>query len=325
MPDPSKSTVSASQAPALFGLSPYCTRWMLHKHFAEGLPIEADESERLDWGRRLEPAILRAAADQIRCDIKANDGYFHHPSEPVGATGDGFVFDPQRGLGVIECKNVDWLRWRDTWTDTEAAPHVEIQHQTQLMIPHPEHGFPKWGVIAVLIGGNDLKLYQREGLPGVQAKIAIEARTFLAGVRDKIEPAVEGRAIELDGLHWALPRVDREKVLRETDFAPEDALTLARLIEEYHNRKALASVTEKTVKELQARIEGMIGDAAEIIVHQRRLKVSRSAIAGGSYERKAYTRVMLTPSILDFAPELPEQAAEADELTPFGLPKDILV
>lgn len=324
MPDPTRATVSASQVPALFGLSPYCTEWMLWQAFANNMPIEPDENERMDFGKRLEPVILKAAADQIRCDIIGNTEYFRHPTKPIGATGDGFVFDPQRGLGVIECKNIDWLRWRDTWTDTEAAAHVEIQHQTQLAIPHPEYGVPKWGVIAALIGGNDLKLYQREVLPDVQTKISDAAGCFLARVRDRLEPQVAGRPMELDGLHWAIPRADKEKTLRETDFIPSEAVRLAKLIEQYHDQKARASVSDKIAKGLQAEIESMVGDAAEAIVYQRRITISRSAIDGRTQIVKPYKMVRITPSILDFAPDL-DTIIPSDDLTPFGLPKDILV
>lgn len=322
MPDITHQTVSASQAAALFNQSPYLTRWMLFQHFANGMPIEAGESDRLDWGRRLEPPILRAAADQLRCDIIGNTDYFRHPVLPIGATGDGFVLDPQRGLGILECKNVDYLRWRDTWTDTEAAPHVEIQVQTQLAIPHPEYGAPKWGCIAVLVGGNDLKLYQREVLPDVQNRIASEATAFLDSVRNNIEPEVAGRSIELAGLHWAVPRVDREKVLREDAFSPQDAFKLARLIEEFHDHKARISVSKASAEDLQAQIEAMIGDAAEVIVHQRRIKVSRSEIAGRTQIVKPYTMVRMTPAILEFAGTL----AEIEPRDPaFDLPPNIFV
>lgn len=326
MPDPTKQTVSASQMPALFGLSPYCTEWLLFQHFANGMPLEVDADERMDWGTKLEAVILHATAAKLRADVIPHPqvDYLRHPSLPIGCTPDGYVLDPQRGLGFVEAKNIDYLRWRDTWTDTEAAPHVEAQHQTQLAIPHPEFGAPKWGVIAALVGGNDLRLYPRDVLPDVQAQIAAKARSFLDTVREKKEPPIAGRAMEIEGLHWAIPRVDRHKILREEDFEPAEAVKLARLIEQFHDQKARESVSKMMAKDLQAQIEGMVRDAAEVIVHQRRLKISRSEIAGRTQIVKPYTMVRMTPSILEFAADL-DTIISPDELTPFGLPKDILV
>lgn len=52
MPDPNRQTVSASQAAALFGVSPYTTRMALYHWLKDGTPIDDDEDERMTIGIR---------------------------------------------------------------------------------------------------------------------------------------------------------------------------------------------------------------------------------------------------------------------------------
>ena len=50
MPDPDRLTISATEAPALFGVSPYVTPFMLFHRFANGESIDVEENARMDWG-----------------------------------------------------------------------------------------------------------------------------------------------------------------------------------------------------------------------------------------------------------------------------------
>lgn len=325
MPDSLRQSVSASQAPALFGMSPYLTRWMLFQAFANGMPIEPDDNIRMAAGRRFEAAILVWAADEMRVDILPHPQteYLRHPDFPLGCTPDGYVLDPQRGLGFIEAKNVDWLRWRDTWTDTEATAAIEIQHQVQLMTPHPEYGIPQWGEIACCVGGNELKLYPRVPLPAVQASIGREAIAFLASVKAKQEPDIAGSPLELPGLHWAIPSIDPSLHLTEDSFDdPVKAVELARWIEESEMVKLNLKHSKKRNDELQVLIEARVGNAQSAVVYGREVKFSRSQIAGRVQEVKPYVMVKMTPKTLNYARPL-------DDIAPpdaaFGLPKDVLI
>lgn len=326
MPDISKQTVSASQMPALFNRSPYATRFMLHHHFLGDFDMEVEENDRMSWGKRLEPAILRAAADELRCDVLAHDQatYLRAPDAPVGCTPDGYVFDPQRGLGFVECKNIDWLRWKDTWDDQAAADHVEIQMQTQLMVPHPEHGKPKWGCIAALVGGNDLKLYERQPLPEFHQSIVTESQKFLADVTAKVEPEVLGSGIEIPALVAVYPKADKERVLTEEDFELVESVRVARLIESYEFAKDRESFSKKESDDLKAQLLAVAKDAGAIMLHGRYLNISKSQIAGRTQIVKPYTMTRVTASIQNLAADLdkilPPAQADAGEKLAWDLP-----
>lgn len=315
MPDISKQTVSASQMPALFNRSPYATRFMLHHHFVGDFDMEVAEDERMSAGKRLEPVILKWAADELRCEVLPHDQaqYLRAPSIPVGCTPDGYVFDPQRGLGFIECKNIDWFRWKDTWDERSAADHVELQMQTQLMVPHPEHGAPKWGCIAALVGGNDLKLYERQPIAEVHAGIAEETVRFLADVKAKNEPGVLGAAIEIPALVAVYPKADPEKVLREEDFNLHEGVRVARLIEAYEFAKDRESFSKKESEDLKAKLLAVAGDAAAIMIHGRYLNITKSQIAGRTQTVKPYTMTRMTASIQNLAADLDSILPKAPE------------
>lgn len=202
MPDLEHKTVSASQMPALFGVSPYQSRWMLWQHFATRAPLIDDRDDTKDWGSALQAPILDWVSRELRLDAVPHSDYLRHPTLPVGCTPDGWVRDPIEGLGTIEAKAVN------TWSPQEyeggrCPLHVELQVQTQLMVPHPEWGLPRWGVIAATLGGTPPQLWRRKADPVVQEKIRCEAELFLDSVRTGNEPAIDGMSAEIP---WLLER-----------------------------------------------------------------------------------------------------------------------
>src|SRR5712671_4055890 len=110
MPDPERRTISATESPALFGASPYATPWMLYQRFANGVDIDSQGDNRMDWGQRLEPLILAHAAQELRLEVRPNrepDGTQRYVRRGrLGCTRDGTVICPDRGPGAIETKAV---------------------------------------------------------------------------------------------------------------------------------------------------------------------------------------------------------------------------
>src|SRR5262245_10974515 len=101
MPDPQRETLSATQTPALFHVSPYLTRWMLYQHFAKGLAIDKAGDTRMDWGKRLQPLVLEKAAEDLRLQVRPNEETYHRRNR-LGATRDATIVDPDRGPGALE-------------------------------------------------------------------------------------------------------------------------------------------------------------------------------------------------------------------------------
>lgn len=299
---------------------------MLHHHFVGDFDVDVEEDDRMSWGKRVEPVILAAAADELRCEVLPHDQgvYLKSPTVPVGCTPDGYAFDPQRGLGFIEVKNIDFFRWKDTWDERSAADHVELQLQTQLMIPHPEYGPAKWGCIAALVGGNELKLYQRAPLMEVHQGIAAEAVKFLADVKANAEPEVLGVPIEIPALVAAYPKAVKDLVLTEQNFDLAESVRVARLIEAYEFAKDRESFSKKESETLKAQLLAIAKDAGAIMLHGRYLNISKSQIEGRTQTVKPYTMTRVTASIQNLAADLDKILPKADS-EEYDIPKDILV
>lgn len=259
MPDPTLKTVSASQVPALYGRSPYLTEFMLYHHFKKGMPI-GFEGERLTWGKRLESVILHAVADDLRLDVMAHpqERYDRASETLVGCTRDADTVDPSLGYGVVEAKNVDGLIFKKDWDDDHAPPHIELQVQTQMMVPHPTLGMPKWGVIAALVGGNDLRILRRLPDAKMQADIAKSASAFLKRVDKGDAPDPLGVEREVPGLKWLYPERAPGK-----DIAVSDPEFIAQ-VEEYEALRAQRLDIEKLEKSLRVKILAKAEDAETV-------------------------------------------------------------
>lgn len=175
--------ITSTDASALFGMSPYKTRFELWYEKRDAVPVTIDDNERMETGREIEPVIARLFARRYGVKIRALNQYARiilvegigvphgigasFDYEIVGLADDWTGTDTtyrdlytKYGAGLLECKNVDGLvharNWKRGRTDegedaSEAPDHIEVQLQHQL-----ECANRAWGVICPLIGGNRL-------------------------------------------------------------------------------------------------------------------------------------------------------------------------
>jgi predicted phage-related endonuclease len=253
MPDPNFETVSSSEVPALFGCSPYYTSWVLWHafHKQSRSMIEAVENERIRWGRLLQDDILELTAEEYKLEIIENKDNEFVRRGPLGATIDGHVVvAPGQGTIIIEAKNIDWLRWKQTWTETLPAPHVELQTQIAMHVKGAERG-----IIAALVGGNDLRFYEREPIPDLIAEAEDRARSFLAAVADGREPDPVGSALESSVLAALYPEIDGTKVLE--DYEDEDlAIAIRQFQSARSDEKFSGTLKEQMKVKIVARANG---------------------------------------------------------------------
>lgn len=287
MPDPQMKTVSATQVAALFNLSPYETRWMLHRQF-RGVEVER-ETERMTWGKLLEPVILFSAAQELRIEMTTNEQaeYVRGPlarDKPLilGCTVDAYFEDPEFGKTVIEAKNVDWLQWKEKWSETAAPPHIELQVQAQMAVLGATFGY-----IACLVGGNELRLYRRKIDQDTIALIRVEADTFLVDAdRDKA-PEPFGEPIEIPYINKLWPAVEPAKVY---EYAPEREAEIAETINRFRHAKDQESFYKKMKEGSRAKLLGWTEDAEIVKAGGLGLKIGKTEIAETTSTRKAHVR-----------------------------------
>lgn len=180
--------VTSTESPALFGLSPYMTAFELWHRKKSGDVYTIRDNERMFWGRKLQDAIAFGIAEQQGWSAWSRPEYERIPEIRMGSSFDYETSSPDRTIGMLEIKNVDFLAFRDNWTvgedgEIEAPPHIEIQLQHQLHVS----GYT-WGAIGVLVGGNKPYVLIREYDPKVGKGIENKIREFWLSIEENREP-----------------------------------------------------------------------------------------------------------------------------------------
>lgn len=303
MPDPTKTTLSATQVPALFGKSPWVTRWMLHHHFLGDMPIEKEADARMSWGLKMEPLIVDQAKADLTLEVRPNLGQDGQPLYErrglLGCTRDAIVIDPSLGPGALETKVVfDYRDWMDTWQGGQVVPpHYELQLQEQMMVGD-ESGPYKWGVVAVWIAG-EVKYFRREPVAEVWAMIEVEAAAFFADLKAGKEPDPLGASIELP-LLTARPRTGEILDLKH-DVAYAQDLQLYK----YLGGQRLAA--ERAEKSKKVDILKRLGDASGALCYGGiTIEIKKSPVKAQVREATVQTRINI-----DIPERLPDAINDA--------------
>lgn len=192
--------INSTDIAAVLGICPYKSKFELWHEKAGNLKNSFVETERVRWGSRLEDAIANGVIDEYRIEnnISHDDIYriepfksyaIHHSLSFCGSSFDYQCNDPTRpeiGTGILECKLVDYLVFKSKFMidgEIELPLHISCQIQWQLWIT----GF-KWGLCAVLTGGNKSYLINVERNEDFIKLIEKEAIDFWKSIKNGQEP-----------------------------------------------------------------------------------------------------------------------------------------
>jgi putative phage-type endonuclease len=250
--------ITSTETPALFGLSPYCTKFELFHRKQGNAVVDFQENERMKWGNRLEAAIAQGAAEELGLTVQPLKCYMRHSDEPrMGSSFDFEVIgEPVKIL--MEVKNVDGLVWRDQWWDSSTKtatppPHIEIQCQTQLEVS--DYAYL---ILVVLVGGNDLHIIHIDRNRKVGKGLRIATRKFWASVdaNEPPEPDFVRDAAFISALY-------QDGSGETLDARQDDILTA--LAVEYAAAAERAKAHDDAKKAAKAKILAHIGDAGKVI------------------------------------------------------------
>lgn len=287
MPDSTRATLSATQTPALFGVSPYTTRWMLLRHFIHGDSIDGPEHNRMDWGKRMQAMVLAQAAEDLRVEVKPNADDHYIRRGLLGCTRDGDVVCPDRGPGAIETKCVfDYGVWMQTWNGGKSLPrHIEIQLQQQMMVGDGENPF-SWGVLAVWLCG-EMKYFEREPIPELWFALNAETLQFFDDVKNKAEGEPFGDPVEMP----LLARLFTPQPGKVIDFTTHPrAAELAEQVRMMGYHAAERTGHEKGEKVIKAMLKALMTDAEEAtFLYGIRVRAKPQSRAGYTVKPTTFT------------------------------------
>ncbi len=191
-----RTGIGGSDAAALCGLSPFKTS---HDVYMEKLGLAPDSapSARMEAGIRLEPVLAEWYANEKGVQVGRHPMVRHEDHNFMFGHIDRTVYNgvPEGRKyplieGLLEIKTTDarfaWL-WGEPGTDSVPDAHnLQCQHYMAVT------GL-KWADIAVLIGGNDFRIYRvprNDNL--IKDLIEIEGRFWEEHILAKVPPPVEG-------------------------------------------------------------------------------------------------------------------------------------
>lgn len=277
--------VTSTEVSALFGCSPYLTRFDLWHRKKSGVIVEFTATERTEWGLALQDAIAARTAKLQGWTVRRMDEYIRVPELRMGSSFDFEIIDPALkawetvSVGLLEIKNVDTLQFKDRWLvdgdNIEAPIHIELQVQHQLAVSDRSFAY-----IGALIGGNSLKLVRREPIPDVISAIKTKVSEFWQSIDEDREPSPvfpQDAETVIRLSQYAEPG----KVIIGTDDVTEMAKEYKRLGDEIKERDAL----RETIK---AELLLKIGDAEKVKGEQYTISAGITGEAEISYTRKAF-------------------------------------
>lgn len=187
--------ITSTDVAALFGISPYLTKFELWHRKKTSTIVEIEQNQRMAWGNRLQDAIAKGISDDYSLTIRPMKEYIRVPAWRIGSSFDYSVCphgkNPIHGCDtedeILEVKNVDSLAYKEGWLiqgDTvEAPPHIELQAQHQLLVSGRSRAS-----IGALIGGNRVTLIKREADPQIHEAIKAKVAAFWESIDSNQEP-----------------------------------------------------------------------------------------------------------------------------------------
>ncbi len=182
--------VTSTEVSALFGLSPYKTKYELYNEKKDKVVINIEDNQRMAWGRRLEDSIAHGCADMMGWKVEQFDLYMSDPDLRMGSSFD-YKITSEKELGILEVKNVDRLAFLKSWIEhddgtVEAPPHIELQLHHQMAVANIN-----WGCICALVGGNELKTVILKRNPKIEEEIKSRIKEFWQLVKSGTPPEID--------------------------------------------------------------------------------------------------------------------------------------
>ena len=254
-----KPDITSTDTAALFGLSPYKTRFELYHKHASGIILDFKESDRMRKGTKLEAGIAELAAEQEGwTDLDPFKDYMRLPELRIGSSFDFIAMHKGKRI-LVEIKLVDPFRYRDMWIDGQAPDHIEIQAAHEMMVADVDQI-----AIVAWTGGYDANVIYRDRDPEMEAGMIATIAQFWADVVARNEPAPDFARDE--ATIAAMFRALRQSPADMADAGIDDLVTA------YELAAMQAREFDKRTSEIKAELHFKLGDIAEAFTNVYKVK-----------------------------------------------------
>ena len=235
--------VGGSDIAPIMGISPWKTAYQVYLEKI-GEVRDYQESEVMDWGKRMEPALRQWYSDKTGRSVRLPDKILYHKEYPfMLASLDGYT-DDQR---VVELKT---SRYGKDWSE-EIPDYYQVQVQHYLFVT----GFPVADTV-VSIGGGSPELYEIPEDKELQQMILEAATEFWQRVQDRNPPPITtyADAVRRYGKSMAQGLV----------FASDAEITLVNDLRAVREDTKVLEAKEEAIKAILIKV---LGDQADTLVN----------------------------------------------------------
>lgn len=210
--------IGGSDAAAVFGLSPFQTPLGLYLDKIGRLPA-LEQSAEMEWGTRLEAAVIEKFEDETGMWVTERQQWRVHRDPELAfmrCTLDGLCLPggEEPAAGIFEGKTSN--AFRHEWGPVPAGEfggvdgvpeHVQIQVQHELAVTGYDRAW-----VAVLIGGQDFRMYQVERDEAVIFVLVEREREFWQRVEARVPPAADASETTAAALRASYPHIGEASV-----------------------------------------------------------------------------------------------------------------
>lgn len=189
--------IGSSDAAAAIGLSPYKSPLELWLEKTGRKPAtDLNQSEPVFWGSTLEPILARVYAERTGNKVRRVNAVLQHPNHPF------MLANLDRAIGadgVLEIKTAGHhsaVFWEDGIPE---AYQCQVLHQLAVT-------GRTWADVAVLIGGQDFRIYRVECEDDKVAALIEREAAFWQRVDTDTAPETDGSESSARALGWLFPR-----------------------------------------------------------------------------------------------------------------------
>lgn len=238
-----KNYLGGTDLAAICGLSPYRTALDVYLDKTSD-DIAEDTNSAMRWGTLLEDAVARAYSEDTGYSVSIEPNTIYHPEYKfLGANIDRWVGDKEY---ILECKTAGFTKakeWGDLGTDQIPESYlVQVAYYAAICdVPKVD--------IAVLIGGQDFRIYTYERNKDLEEKLIKIGVNFW---HNHIEKRIPPKCVSTRDTFNLFPQSNNKQITAKNDIlAKLEELKIAKMSEEQ---------IQKTIEKLKVEIQEFMQD-----------------------------------------------------------------